>query len=138
MYGDPCDGDALPGGDSDTQYVLYCGNQHPARLLIVVLLYFLQVRCHKYAVAVMVLSQKYSSPYSLTLTHLSYAANLSSATIQRAPMHTILKTHINEISELKLRSNELSGGVNAYGVAWGKSQLGTLQCGQLRSQRLTD
>ena len=50
----------------------------------------------------------------------------------------VLKTHIIEISELKLRSNELSGGGDAYGIAWGKSQLGTLWCGQLRSQRLTD
>ena len=65
-----------------------------------VLLYFLQVRHHEYAAVVMVLSQKYSSTYGLTLTHLSYAANLSSATIWRAPMHTVLKTHIIKISEL--------------------------------------
>ena len=42
----------------------------------------LWVRHHEYVAAVMVLSQKYSSTYGLTLTHLSYAANLSSATIQ--------------------------------------------------------
>ena len=34
----------------------YCGNQHPASLLIVVLLYFLRVQRHEYAAAVMVLS----------------------------------------------------------------------------------
>ena len=101
------------------------------------LLYFLWVRHHKYVAAVMVLSQKYSSTYSLTLMHLSYAANLSSATIRCAPMHMVLKTHIIKISELKLQSNKLSGRGDAYGVAWGKSQLGTLQCGQLGSQRLT-
>ena len=44
----------------------------------------------------------------------------------------------NQISELKLRCNELSSGGNTYSIAWGKSQLGTLQCGWLRSQRLTD
>ena len=44
----------------------------------------------------------------------------------------------NQISELKLRCNELSGGGDAYGIAWGKSQLGTLRCGRLGSQRLTD
>ena len=33
------------------------------------------------------------------------------------------------ISELKLWCNKLSGGGDTYGVAWGKSQLGTLQCG---------
>ena len=76
--------------------------------------------------------------YGLTLTHLSYAVNLRGVTIQRAPMHTVLKTHITKISELKLWSNELSGRGDAYGIAWGKSQLGTLQCGRLESQRLTD
>ena len=125
-------------GDSNTQYTPYCGNQRPARLLIAVLLYFLWVWRHEYAAAVMVLSRKYTSTYGLTLTRLSYVANLSSATIQHAPMHTVLKTHIIEISELKLQSNELSGGGDAYGVAWGKSQLGTLRCGQLGNQRLTD
>ena len=87
---------------------------------------------------VMVLSRKYSSTYGLTLTRLSYVANLSGTTIWRAPMHTVLKMHIIKISELKLRSNKLSSGGDAYGVAWGKSQLGTLQCGRLGSQRLTD
>ena len=80
-YGDQCGGDALLGGDSGTQYAPYCGNQCPARLLIAVLLYFLRVRHHEYAAVVMVLSWKYSSTYSLKLTHLSYVANLSSATI---------------------------------------------------------
>ena len=42
------------------------------------------------------------------------------------------------ISELKLQCNELSGWGDAYGVARGKSQLGTLWCGRLESQRLTD
>ena len=96
LYGDPCGGDALPSGDWNTQYVLYCGNQCPVRLLIVVLLYFLWVRHHEYAVAVVVLSQKYSSTYGLTLMHLSYAVNLSSATIQCAPMHMVLKMHITK------------------------------------------
>ena len=137
-YGDPCDGSALPGDDSNTQYVPYCGNQPPARLLITVLLYFLWVRRHEYAAAVMVLSRKYSSTYGLTLMCLSYAANLSGATIRRAPTHMVLKMHIILISELKLQSNELSGRGDAYGVAWGKSQLGTLRCGRLGSQRLTD
>ena len=50
----------------------------------------------------MVLFQKYSSTYGLILTRLSYVANLSSAMIWRAPMHMVLKTHIIEISELKL------------------------------------
>ena len=90
LYGDPCGGDALPGNDSNTQYALYCGNQRPARLLIVVLLYFLRVRHHEYAAAVVVLSWKYSSTYGLTLTHLSYV------TIWRAPTHTVLKTHITK------------------------------------------
>ena len=138
LYGDPCGGDALPGGDSNTQYAPYCGNQRPVRLLIAVLLYFLRVQCHEYAAAVMVLSRMYSSTYGLTLTHLSYAANLSGAMIQRAPTHTVLKMHITKISELKLWCNKLSGGGDAYGIAWGKSQLGTWQCGQLESQRLTD
>ena len=109
-YSDLCGSNALPGGNSNTQYVPYCGNQCPARLLIVVLLYFLRVRHHEYAAAVMVLSQKYSSTYSLTLTHLSYVANLSGAMIHHAPMHMVLKTYIIEIGELKLQSNELSGG----------------------------
>ena len=109
-YSDPCGSDALPGGDSNTQYMPYCGNQCPARLLIAVLLYFLWVQHHKYAAAVMVLSRKYSSTYSLTLTHLSYAANLSSATTRCAPTYMVLKTHITKISELKLCSNELSSG----------------------------
>ena len=97
-------------------------------LLIAVLLYFLRVQCHEYPAAVMVLSQKYSLTYGFTLTHLSYAANLSGATIQHAPTHMVLKMNIIEISELKIRSNELSGGGDAYSVAWAKSQLGTLQC----------
>ena len=33
-YGDPCGSDVLPGGDSNTQYAPYCGNQCPLRLLI--------------------------------------------------------------------------------------------------------
>ena len=41
----------------------------------------------------------------------------------------VLKVHIIEMNELKLLSNELSGEGDAYGVAWGKSQLGTLWCG---------
>ena len=102
-----------------------------------VLLYFLHVQHHKYVAAVMVLSWKYSSTYGLTLMRLSYVANLSSVMIWCAPMHTVLKMHIIKKSELKLGSNELSGGGDTYGVAWGKSQLGTLRCGQLRSQRLT-
>ena len=53
-------------------------------------------------------------------------------------MHTVLKTHIIKMSELKLLSNRLFGGEDAYGIARGKSQLGTLRCGQLGSQRLTD
>ena len=60
----------------------FYGNQRLARLLIAVLLYFLWVRHHEYAAAVMVLSQKYSSTYGLTLTRLSYAANLSGAMIR--------------------------------------------------------
>ena len=95
-YSDPCSGDALPGGDSNTQYTPYCGNQCPARLLITVLLYFLWVRHHKYVAAVMVLSQKYSSTYGLTLMRLSYAANLSSAMIWHAPMHMVLRTCITK------------------------------------------
>ena len=95
-YSDPCGGDALPGGDSSTQYTPYCGNQCPMRLLIMVLLYFLWVRCHEYAVAVMVLSWKYSSTYGLTLMHLSYVANLSSAMIRCAPMHMVLKMYITK------------------------------------------
>ena len=95
-YGDPCSDNALPGGDSNTQYAPYYGNQHPARLLIMVLLYFLQVRHHEYMVVVVVLSQKYSSTYGLTLMHLSYAVNLSSAMIWRAPMHMVLKMHITK------------------------------------------
>ena len=67
-----------------------------------VLLYFLRVQHHEYAVAVMVLSRKYSSTYGLTLMHLSYVANLSGAMIQHAPTHTVLKTCITKISELKL------------------------------------
>ena len=59
MYSDLCGGDALPGGDLNTQYVPYCGNQCPVRLLIMVLLYILRVWHHEYAAAVMVLSQKY-------------------------------------------------------------------------------
>ena len=79
----------------------------------------------------MVLSRKYSLTYDLTLTHLSFAANLSSATIRRAPMHMVLKMHITKISELKLWCNELSSRGDTHSIAWGKSQLGTLQCGQL-------
>ena len=94
-----------------------------------VLLYFLWVRHHKYVAVVMVLSRKYSSTYSLTLTRLSYTVNISGAMIWHAPMHTVLKMHITKISELKLGSNELSGRGDAYGVAWGKSHLGTLWCG---------
>ena len=82
-----------------------------------VLLYFLRVRCHEYAAAVMVLSWKYSSTYHLTLTHLSYAANLSSATIWCAPMHMVLKTHIIEISELKLHIWHSLGKVTARNLA---------------------
>ena len=67
-----------------------------------VLLYFLWVWCHEYAVAVVVLSRMYSSTYGLTLTHLSYAANLSGAMIQRVPMHMVLKMHIIKINELRL------------------------------------
>ena len=103
-----------------------------------VLLYFLWVWHHKYVAAVMVLSWKYSSTYGLTLTRLSYVGNLSSLTIRRAPTDMVLKTHIIKISELKLQSNELSGGGDTYGIAWGKSKLGTLWCGRLGSQRLTD
>ena len=44
----------------------------------------------------MVLSQKYSSTYGLTLMHLSYVANLSGAMIQCAPTHMVLKTHITK------------------------------------------
>ena len=84
------------------------------------LLYFLWVPHYKYAAGLVVLSQKYSSTYGLTQMHLSYTANLSGAMIWRAPMHMVLKTHIIEISELKLRSNKLSGGDDAYGIAWGK------------------
>ena len=50
----------------------------------------------------------------------------------------VLKTYIIKMSELKLRSNRWSGGGDAYSLARRESQLGTLQCGQLRSQRLTD
>ena len=95
-YGDPCSSDALPVGDSNTQYTLYCGNQCPARLLIAVLLYFLQVLHHEYAVAMMVLSRKYSSTCSWTLMCLSYVVNLSGAMKQHAPMHTVLKMHITK------------------------------------------
>ena len=61
-----------------------------------VLFYFLQVRRHEYAAAVMVLSQKYSSTYGLTIMRLSYVANLSGATIWCAPMHMVLKMHITK------------------------------------------
>ena len=61
-----------------------------------VLLYFLQVWCHEYGAVVMVLSRKYSSTYGLTLMHLSYVVNLSSAMIRRAPMHMVLKTYITK------------------------------------------
>ena len=71
LYSDPCGSNTLPSGDSNTQYTPYCGNQCPARLLVVVLLYFLRVQHHEYVVAVMVLSWKYSSTYGLTLTCLS-------------------------------------------------------------------
>ena len=64
------------------QYMPYCGNQHPVRLLIVVLLYFLRVQHHEYVVVVMVLSPKYSSTYCLTLMSLSYVANLNGAAIR--------------------------------------------------------
>ena len=50
----------------------------------------------------------------------------------------VLKTHIIKMNELKLLSNELSGRGDTYGVARGKSQLGTLWCGRLGSQRLTN
>ena len=83
LYGSPCGSDALPGGVSKTQYMPYCGNQCPMRLLIMVLLYFLWVWYHKYVAEVVVLSRMYSSTYRPTLMHLSYAANLSSATIWR-------------------------------------------------------
>ena len=96
LYGGPCGSNALTGDDSNTQHTPYCSNQCPARLLIVVLLYFLWVRHREYAAAVVVLSWKYSSTYGLTLTCLRNAANLSSATIWRAPMHTVLKTHITK------------------------------------------
>ena len=102
LYGGLCNSDALPSGDLSTQYAPYCSNQCPARLLIAVLLYFLWVWRHEYAAAVMVLSQKYSSTYSLTLMRLSYVAKLSGATIWHAPTHTVLRMHIIEISELKL------------------------------------
>ena len=69
---------------------------------------------------------------------LSYAVTLSGETIRCAPMYMVLKMHIMERNELKLLSNELSGGGDAYGIAKGRSQLGTLQCGGLQSQRLTD
>ena len=49
--------------------------------------------------------------------HLSYVGNFSGATIRSAPMHMVLKMCITKISELKLWSNELSGGGDAYGVA---------------------
>ena len=69
-----------------------------------VLLYFLRVQHHEYVAVVMVRSRKYSSTYGLTLTRLSYAVNLSGATIRRAPTHTVLKTHIIEINERIRRS----------------------------------
>ena len=81
-YGDPCSGDQAPGGDTSPQYPPYCSNQCLARLLVTVLLYFLQVRHHEYEAAVVVLSWKYSLTYSLTLTRLSDAANLCGATIR--------------------------------------------------------
>ena len=95
-YGDPCGGDALPGGDSNAQYAPYCGNQRPARLLIVVLLYFYGCSITSMWRWWWFCPQKYSSTYGLTLTRLSYAVNLSSALIRRAPMHTVLKTHITK------------------------------------------
>ena len=41
-------------------------------------------------------SVEYSSTYGLTLTCLSYAANLSGATIWHAPMHMVLKMCITK------------------------------------------
>ena len=79
--------------------MLYCGNQCSARPLITVLLYFLQVRHHEYAAAVVVLCHMYCSTYGLTLTHLSYAVNLCGAMIRCAPAYTVLKMCISEISE---------------------------------------
>ena len=125
LYGDPCGGDSPPGGDSSSQYMLYCGNQCLARLLIAVLLYFLWVRCHEYAAAVMVLSRMYSLTYGLTLTRLSYAANLCSAMIWCcANAYGTKNTHCNKRNS-NYRFNKLSSGGNAYGVVRRKSQLGT-------------
>ena len=78
-----CRAAAIPphGGNGSLYYLPYCNSQHPARLLIAVLLYFLQVRHRKYAAMVVVLSQKYSLTYGLTLTCLSYAAILCGTTI---------------------------------------------------------
>ena len=60
------------------------------------LLYLLWVWHHEYVVAVVVLSQKYSSTYGLTLMCLSYVANLSGAMIWPASTHTVLKMHITK------------------------------------------
>ena len=81
--------------------------------------------------------RQYSSTYGLTLMCLGYVVNLSGAAIWQVPTHMVLKMHITKYSELKLQWNNLSGGGDAYSVAWGKSQLGTLRCGWFESQRLT-
>ena len=68
----------------------------------------------------MVLSQMYSSTYSLTLTRLSYAANISGAMIQHCAYTYGTKDAHYEMNELKLLSNELSGRDNAYRMSPGK------------------
>ena len=124
-YGNLCGSDSPPGGVSSSQYTPYCGNQHLVRLLIVVLLYFLRVRCHEYVVAVMVLSQMYSLTYSLTLMHLNYVANLCSAMIWCcANVYSTKNAHCNKRNS-NYRFNKLSGGGDTYGIARRKSQLGT-------------
>ena len=128
LYSNPCSGDSPPGGDSSdssSQYALYCGNQCLARLLIAVLLYFLQVQHHEYAAAVMVLSWMYSLTYGLTLMHLSYAANLCGTIIWCcANAYSTKNAHCNKRNS-NYRFNKLSGGGDAYSIARRKSQLET-------------
>ena len=62
----------------------------------------------------------YSSTYGLTLMHLSYVVNLSGTTIQHCAYAYGTKDAHYEMNELKLLSNELSGGGDTYGMSVGK------------------
>ena len=94
LYGTPCGSNSPPGDDTVSAVLPYCSNQCPVRLLITVLLYFLQVQHHKYVVVVVVLSRKYSLTYGLTLMCLSYAATYAVQWYGIVPMHTVLKMYI--------------------------------------------